>query len=323
MHTRAFHPYHRWEIELILKPVHGDDGLSYLDVIFNTTMETYRRYIMIENWQRLNDPYKFTLKTYGDRQGEKILFPEHGISLSQEKINFHEYKFKRERLPGRLREAAYKWSLHDDDMISFKDFWPDNLLFIKDPNVIGLNFKLRVGAALSSDEQDIYDSLIELTQADLPRARGSYLHVAEYVYSHNPWFEKIFVGDIITNYPQFMLVSSDHNSARDSLRQATKLNQETGRHMRQLIIFRIDNASKCTPVSFTNSSWLPPLSDYLYPPRSYFVVKGISYAIAEMENHIFPNERHSIILEEASEIPVSAKNLYNGELYIYDEKDPS
>ncbi|WP_213991595.1 hypothetical protein [Sodalis sp. dw_96] len=239
-------------------------------------------------------PPQFSIGPRDERVSEKKICPEYGISSPSEAIDLDEYAKAYAKLNNRQKEVIHRWTLTDSD--------------------VGLNWKLMVGETLNPEEQEIYDSLLKLSQADFSRQRGSYFHTAEYENSHCAWFCNIREGDIVTNYPQFMITTAYNNFARSCVKQATENSKRKRPY--SSITYRIDNANKCTPILPLNFSDVKSPTDYFYPPQSYFLVKGVNGASEEIET-TFRKWSVGVVLEELTEIPYSAKNLFTGDTYIY------
>jgi hypothetical protein len=270
-----------------------------------------------------NLPKQFYIKTFGDGDSESVLFPEIGISLHQNSLDATEYERAFARLLEDEKTAVRSWSLVEDDVRSYSDGSPNLTRLNKRPINVEINQKLRDGLPFAADEKEVYDGLMAFLRADIPRQRGSYLRIAEYRQGHHiPWLHDIIVGDIVTNYPQLMSVSGDDAFARLFAEQAAEDGPEIEKGLEALVIYRIDNGEKCTPLIPLAASTVLDEVEYLYSPKTYFRVKGISIANG-ISQYIFPRKRIGVILEEISEVPFSAKNLFSGNTYSYEPLPPA
>ncbi|XBS70828.1 hypothetical protein ABK905_06930 [Acerihabitans sp. KWT182] len=263
-------------------------------------------------------PKKFQIKTFGDRESENILFPERGIKLHQGRLDATEFERAFGRLTPRQKNAVRTWSLIEDDVRSYSDGTPNLATLNKRPVNVEINYKLREGLPMTPEEQDVYDGLMAFLQADIPKQRGSYLRIAEYRHGrHIPWPHDIAVGDIVTNYPQLMSVSADDQFARLFAEQTAESGPDVEQGLEAFVIYRFDNAQKCTPLLPLAASAVTHEVEYLVAPKTYFRVKGISIADG-ISQYIFPRKRIGVLLEEITDIPYRAKNLFTGNTYFYD-----
>ncbi|WP_213993336.1 hypothetical protein [Sodalis sp. dw_96] len=263
-------------------------------------------------------PKQFFIKTFGDRDSESILFPELGVPLHQNSLDATEYERAFARLSENEKTAVRTWSLVEDDVRSFSDGTPNLTWLNKKPINVELNQKLRDGIPFTPEEKEVHDGLMAFLRADIPRQHGSYLRIAEYRQGQRiPWPHDIAVGDIVTNHPQLMSVSADDGFARLFAEQAAEDGPEIEQGLEALVIYRIDNGETCTPLLPMAASTVIDEVEYLYPPKTYFRVKGISIADG-ISQYIFPRKRIGVILEEITEVPFRAKNLFSGYTYLYD-----
>lgn len=320
-HTRSFYPYHQSQLTIEYTPTGKNGFVSYLNTSNGASQIIFSDNIRSDDWLNPFFTYRFDINTFGDRGSEKILFPEVGITLRHESIDLNEFVTSYHRLAKKQKETLQEWILNEEDIRGYKDTLRYNEPLFSKSNSTEMNRKLKLGETLTHAQQEIYDSLMELTQADIPRHRGSYLLSMEYMHSDMQWGDDPRVGDIVTNYPQFMIVSANNKAARDLAKQANHYKKINGVHLQQLITYRIDNAIQGTPLLPQIIRQSAPPVNYLYPPKSYFIIKGISIAKASPPS-ISPTERVGIILEEASEIPYSARNLFSGKVYIHDSPNP-
>ena len=257
-------------------------------------------------------PFQFAVATRGDPDSEKILFPERGILLQQRVIDATEYERAFARLSQHEKDAVRTWTLIDGDHKNYSDGTPNLTRQFKEPINVEINGKLRDGIPLSREEHRVYEGVMAFLQKDIPRQPGSYLRVAEYRDNfHIPWNNDINVGDIVTNYPQLMSVSADSQFARLFVEQAAEDGPLVESGMNAIVVYRIDNAKTCTPLLPMAASTVTHEVEYLYPPKSFFRVKGISVATG-MSEFFHPEKRIGVILEEIDVIPQSAKNLFSG-----------
>ncbi len=261
-------------------------------------------------------PKQFFIKTYGDRESEKVLFPELGISLHQDSLDAIEYERAFARLRDNEKIAVRTWTLIEDDIRSYSDGTPNLTWSNHKPLNVEINTTLREGNPLSPEEKTVHDGLLAFLQADIPKQHGSYLRIAEYRQNHHiPWHHDITVGDIVTNYPQFMSVSADALFARLFAEQVAEDGPVIEKGLEALVIYRIDNAKKCTPLLPLAASTVIHEVEYLYSPQTYFRVKGISITNG-LSPSIFPQMRIGVILEEIAEIPFQSKNLFSGATHL-------
>ncbi|TKI06291.1 hypothetical protein [Martelella alba] len=273
-------------------------------------------------WRRMYErekykPVQFHIRTHGITESEAILFPELGVPLWQESIDATEYERAIALLSPQEKRAVRTWTLIESDGKSYSDGTPNLTKQFQAPINVEINEKLRNGIPFNYEEQQVFTGLISFLSKNIPRQGGSYLRVAEYLdYDAIPWRNRIAVGDIVTNYPQFMSVSADSQFARLFVEQAAEDGPWQANAMAAVILYRFDNAQKCTPLLPMAASTVIHEVEYLYPPASFFRVKGISIATGISE-FLHPKIRIGVILEEIEGIPLAAKNLFTGALKQY------
>ncbi len=260
-------------------------------------------------------PNTVHISTYGDESSEMALFPEYGIPLHQTPIDRGQYEQAFDALPANEKLAVRVWTLMEDDTMSYNDGCPNLTLLGLLPINTGMNEQLRRNVPLdywSQQEKIMYQSLLNAFNCDIPTQHGSYLRAAEYkIGQYIPWADTISPGDIVTNYPAFMSVSAQDTYARLFVMQVMEDAIGNREHIQALIFYKIENARQCMPLLYGIASTSEMENEYLYHPKSFFRVKGISTCYA-IEGDMEPGMRIAVVLEELEHHVASAKNLFSG-----------
>ncbi|WP_413734891.1 hypothetical protein ACL2XP_20120 [Sodalis sp. RH21] len=254
----------------------------------------------------------FHIETYGDRGSETLLFPEHRIRVSQEAIDASDYERAFARLSPAEKEAVRTWTLIEDDSRGYSDGSLNLAVLGKLPINVEINQKLSSGEPFTAPEHAVFTGLTNALRGPIPRQQGEYLRIAIYRTRHAiPWGSGINVGDIVTNAPQFMSVSADDGFIRLFAEQTAEDGPFGEPGLKAMIIYKIVTAKRCMPLLPLAASAVIHEIEYLYPPHTYFRVKGMSLMRAESE-FIYPQVRIGVVLEELDELPAQAKNLFSG-----------
>lgn len=296
---------------VLKKNLHSADtsfGFSYeVDSSPGVDSRKFSTDIRIRGKNRKSINHQVTIKSMGDFRAESLLFPEKGIRLSQSPLDATEYERAIARLPPEQLKALRTWTMINGD----NDCYSDGTLNLsaqgQKPINYDLNISLIYGLRLYEDEQFVYNHLIAALKNDsIPTQTGSFLRMAEYLHNDTiPWQTMIKPGDIVTNNPAFMSVSSSDSYARDALSWPGSTRKKA------IVIYKIENASKPKPLLADSVSTLRHEEEYLYLPESYFRVKGISIAkIASKPMRI------GVILSEIDrpENNVVTKNIFSGKI---------
>jgi len=285
-------------------------GRSYeADSLPDINSRKFSRNFRIRGVNRKSINHQVSIVSTGDFRAERLLFPENGIHLSQSVLDATEYERAIARLPSEQITALRTWTMVNDD----NDFYSDGTLNLSaqgiNPVNYGLNLSLMHGLELSDYEKSLYNNIISALKNDsIPMQKGSFLRMAEYLDDDIiPWYSIIKPGDVVTNNPAFMSVSSSDKYAKDALSWPATTNNKTS----AIVIYKIENAFKLKPLLADAVSTLRHEEEYLYLPESYFIVKGIS--IGEMANK---PTRIGVILSEIDrpENNMIAKNIFNGKI---------
>lgn len=254
----------------------------------------------------LTKPHQFTVTSEGDYNAELLLFPENGIPLSQLPLDATAYERAISSLSENQKTAIRTWTLVEHDHGRYSDgsrnLWAEG----HEPINYEINMALRNKLPLSTNEKFVHDNLISaLSGNNIPTQKGSYLRTAEYTASDTiPWKGEIKPGDVVTNSPTFMSVSSSDKYAKEALSWETS----TGKDVEAIVVYKIDNATRAKPLLADAASTVRYEEEYLYLPDSYFKVKGISHA--KEENGLL---RIAVTLEEIEKpATVIAKNIFTG-----------
>ncbi len=263
------------------------------------------------------------LSRYGEAGSEQLLFPEYGIDLHQEPLDMAQYALAFNALSPDEKLALRMWTLIDGETTQYSDGSPNlSLLGIKSLNTeINVNLRSKIPVAYWGNiEKRVYQTLLNALDRKLPTHKGSFLRVAEYRNKQIiPWASTIAPGDIVTNYPLLMSVSSQDTYAKEFTIRTHEEAAAGDTSVNALIYYKIENAEQCIPLLANIASTVEHEKEYLYPPKVFFKVKSISTGYL-VNGDIQPATRVAVVLEELPEPAASAMNLFTGELLKFDQR---
>ncbi|WP_324030864.1 hypothetical protein GC087_25550 (plasmid) [Pantoea sp. JZ2] len=204
--------------------------------------------------------------------------------------------------------AVRRWTAIDDNLNeAFSDGMPETYAMDIESKNYDLNKKLAHGENLGIDDRNMV-RLLDSALNKIPSQKGEYIRVSEYDNLVTPWDNEIKPGDIVTNYPCFMSVSSDQGylSQSNGLSENTKVS----------VYLRFEKTESAKPLlkgvaSLTNEN------ESLFKRNSAFKVKqiAISNEVTAGNRDGLINKRIVVTLDE-SNLPESreAKNIHTGNM---------
>ncbi|WP_213992375.1 hypothetical protein [Sodalis sp. dw_96] len=265
------------------------------------------------------------ISRYGEPGAEAVLFPELGISLSQEPLNVGLYEYFYRHLSAGEKIALTLWTETDLKPSVYSGGFPSN------GQKEFMPFKSRINENLwkalsfkkwSPIDKHHYLNLVSALKRPLLKLPGSYLGVGQYPLRHNiPWADTIGPGDIVTSYPTFFGVSARDHYAKIFTAKADSEGVSGKQYRQAMVYFKIEGAQQCTPL-ITNIAASSDsahtendleMREYLYPPNMFFRVKSIA-TVYLIDGDIHPSQRVGVVLEELIGPVNEAKNLYTGEV---------
>ncbi|MBW5817973.1 hypothetical protein H0I54_10735 [Yersinia kristensenii] len=240
---------------------------------------------------------------------EKV-FADTDIHVSKNELKFSDssdtYIFPSQALTKNEKLAVRRWTAVDDDLDDiFSDGMKDTTKMGMDSMNYDLNKKLATAEKLDEDERNmvrIFDSALN----KIPSQRGDFIRVSEYTDSVIPWGSELKPGDIVTNYPCYMSVSSDMTY----INQATEANSEVQTN----VYLRFENTYSSKPLLKGSASLADELES-VFKRDSAFEVKQIAIADdVTSGNHALEIKKRIVITLNEVELPPSknAKNIHTG-----------
>lgn len=264
-------------------------------------------------------PQYIQIESYGSREAETILFPELGIPLQQTPLDGAAYIKVFDALPNNQKLAIRVWTMIEGDKTRYHDGTRNLAQMGLSPMNDEINdhlFNIRPASNWDQGERMVFAGLLNAMESPLPRQTGSFLRVAEYKHGLAiPWADNIGPGDIVTNYPALMSVSSKDTYSRLDTEQAA---DEAEKNLLQaLIYYKINGGANCLPLPYRITNTVATEHEYLYPPMSFFSVQSISQA-AVFGGEMYPPRRIAVVLQELKHPVASAKNLFTGEVFNFE-----
>lgn len=259
---------------------------------------------------------------YGTPESEAVLFPEFGVNLTQEPLDLAAYEAAFYALPDEEISAIRQWTQIENCCDKYSDLASD----VSNDEYPAMHAKVNQNlmdkkpfVLWDPDEKTVYDNLLSVFSRNLPTHQGEYLRVARYAPgAYIPWGDIIGPGDVVTNFPIFMSVSSEDN-------YAIGLAKQTGADMaagtdafEALIFYKIDQANQCLPLAYPIASLLEHEQEYLYKPLSFFKVKSVASGY-HVDGPMLPHTRIAVVLEELPASAATAKNLFTGEIMAFED----
>lgn len=203
--------------------------------------------------------------------------------------------------------AVRRWTAIDDDLDDvFSDGMKDTTKMGIDSMNYGLNKKLAKAENLDEDESNmvrIFDSALN----KIPSQKGDFIRISEYTDLTTPWDSEFKPGDIVTNYPCYMSVSSDLTY----IKQATEVNSD----VKAYVYFLFENTFSSKPLLKGTASLVNELES-VFKRNSAFKIKQIAIAneITSGSHALEVKKRIVVTLDEV-DLPPSkiAKNIHTGE----------
>ncbi len=265
------------------------------------------------------NPQYLQIESYGSREAEAILFPEHRIPLQQTPLDREAYIKAFDALPNNQKLAMRVWSLIEGDKTRYHDRTKNLAQIGLTPINAEINLHLYRNHPISywdHSEKMVFMGLLGAMDSPLPRQTGDYLRVAEYrAHQHMPWTDSLGPGDIVTNFPALMSVSSKDTYARLFSEQTAEEAEQN--QVQALIYYKIKDGAHCLPLPYPIASTIITEHEYLYAPRSFFRVESVSSAILT-GGEMYPSKRVAVILREFNQPVTVAKNLFTGETINFD-----
>ncbi|NDL62522.1 hypothetical protein [Acerihabitans arboris] len=261
------------------------------------------------------------ISRYGEPGSEALLFPERGITLSQQPLDLERYKSVSDSLPYSERISMRLWTLAGDEGSGYSDI--ERLLEIKEflPVKGRINSNLADGVALERWEfwdRFIYTNLLDVFKRPFPRQLGHYLGVGQYPPGeYIPWADTIGPGDIVTNYPVFMSVAAVDDYARFYTARAEGAASKGIKHQQAMMYYKIEGGRQFLPLITGHAANAKASVEYLVQPNSVMRVKSVSTAYM-LEGDTTP-QRIGIVLEEHIGPVREAKNIYSGETVSFSD----
>lgn len=317
-------------VDCVGGPDLGDETLAYrYNVLLNGHVKANDFDVKISGIYGMDTPSRLSVKEHLD----DILFHENGyVHLIQDPIDATEYEkifadkdivvseselvftdqtdagvVSKNRLSKNEKLAVRRWTAIDDEV---DERFSDGM---KDLDTIGmtsknyeLNQKLDLPGRLDEDERNmvrLFDSALN----KIPSQRGEFIRVSEYSDSLTPWDGEIRPGDIVTNYPRYMSVSSN----MDYIQQGT-INEET----KAYIYYKFENTYSSKPLLKGSASLVDELES-VFRRDSAFRVKQIAIADdVTLGEHASEVRKRIVVTLDEVEFPAdnTAKNIHSGKV---------
>ncbi|WP_413732859.1 hypothetical protein [Sodalis sp. RH20] len=301
----------------ILQEGLGGKGSGRAARVWNTQL-SYDDLIVMSLPQYPNPQY-LQIESYGSREAETILFPEHGIPLQQTPLERKAYIEMFNALPNNQKLAMRVWSLIEGDKTRYHDGQKNLAQIGLSPINAEINVHLHQNHPVSRwdhAEKMVFMGLLDAIASPLPRQAGEYLRVAEYQANQvNPWGDSLGPGEIVTNFPALMSVSSQDTYARLFTEQTAEEAAEN--QVQTLIYYKIKDGATCLPLPYPIASTVVTEQEYLYAPRSFFRVESVS-SVTLVGGEMYPAKRVAVVLREISQPVAAAKNLFTGKTIHFD-----
>lgn len=281
-----------------------------------SSQRSYDDLVLIDLPQYPNPQY-IQIESYGTREAESILFPELGITLQQTPLDLRAYINVFDKMPADVKKAMRLWTLVEDDITRYHDGTKNlaqlGYMPINAEINLYLHYKVPV-QSWDSIERTVLEGLLSAIDSPLPRQYGTFMRVAEYKHEQSiPWASSIGPGDIVTNYPALMSVSSKDTYSRLSAEQAAEEFEEN--KFKSLIYIKIHGGANCLPLPFPVASTVKTEYELIYPPKSFFTVESITNADL-VGGEMYPAKRIAVVLKETAPSSL-AKNLFSGETFQF------
>ncbi|MCT2386406.1 hypothetical protein [Erwinia pyrifoliae] len=247
---------------------------------------------------------------YIDASAYESIFSDKDINISRGELVFSDHSdagvVSHPALTKNEKLAVRRWTAVDDDLDEvFSDGMKDTTKMGMNPMNYDLNKKLATAEKLNEDERNmvrLFDSALN----KIPSQKGDFIRVSEYTDFTTPWDSDLKPGDIVTNYPCYMSVSSDF----------TYINQETQAISDAVanVYLVLENTYSSKPLLKGSATFSDELES-VFKRNSAFKIKQIAIADdVTSGSHALEVKKRIVVTLVEVDLPLSkiAKNIHTG-----------